>query len=223
MLGKIRSWIERHSLAAVSIAATLGLVIGSGWGDSSTELSAAQQRLQVIPALQSENEALEGDKTDLTDENFELADRLDDVEAELASLQDKLSFIRSKRPMPDLVGGSVAELERLASRFGWTVKVVKQASSSPAGTVIRQSPASGSTVHAGSVIKIVVAKPQPVVIEEEPEPEVDSGSDCDPNYSGTCVPQVSYDLNCDDIGGSVTVVGSDPHGFDGDGDGSGCE
>lgn len=48
-------------------------------------------------------------------------------------------------------------------------------------------------------------------------------SECDPNYSGTCVPQVSYDLNCDDIGGSVTVVGSDPHGFDGDGDGSGCE
>lgn len=41
----------------------------------------------------------------------------------------------------------------------------------------------------------------------------------------TCVPQVSYDLNCDDIAGSLTVVGSDPHGFDGDGDGdgSGCE
>lgn len=221
MLGKLKSWIEGHSLAAVAIAATLGLVIGSGSGDSSTELSAAQQRLQVIAALQSENEALEGEKTELTDENFELADRLDDVEAELSSLEDKLSFIRSKRPMPDLVGGSVAELEALASRFGWTVKVVKQASSSPAGTVISQSPASGASVHAGSVIKIVVAKPQPIV--EEPEPPVDSGSACDPNYSGTCVPQVSYDLNCDDIAGSVTVVGSDPHGFDGDGDGSGCE
>lgn len=221
MLGKLKTWIEGHSLAAVAIAAILGFVIGSGSGENSTELTAAQQRLQVIPALQSENEALEGDKTELTDENFELANRLDDVEAELSSLQDKLSFIRSKRPMPDLVGGPAAELERLASRFGWTVKVVKQSSSSPAGTVISQTPASGSTVHAGSVIKIVVAKPQPIV--EEPEPEVDNASGCDPNYSGTCVPQVSYDLNCDDIGGSVTVVGSDPHGFDGDGDGSGCE
>ena len=50
-----------------------------------------------------------------------------------------------------------------------------------------------------------------------------SGSKCDPNYKGTCVPIVSYDLNCDDISGSVSVVGSDRHGFDGDGDGSGCE
>lgn len=223
MLGKLKGWIEGHSLAAVAIAALLGFVIAPGSGGNSTELAAAQQRLQVIPGLQSENEALAGDNAELTDENLELANRLDDVEAELSSLQEKLSFIRSKRPMPDLVGGSVAELEALASRFGWTVKVVKQASSSPAGTVISQSPASGSTVHAGSVIKIVVAKPQPVVEEPNPEPPVDSGSACDPNYSGTCVPQVSYDLNCDDIGGSVTVVGSDPHGFDGDGDGSGCE
>lgn len=50
-----------------------------------------------------------------------------------------------------------------------------------------------------------------------------ASAECDPNYTGTCVPVVSYDLNCDDIAGSVTVVGSDPHGFDGDGDGSGCE
>lgn len=46
---------------------------------------------------------------------------------------------------------------------------------------------------------------------------------CDPNYTGACVPIVGYDLNCDDISGSVTVVGYDKHGFDGDGDGSGCE
>ena len=47
-------------------------------------------------------------------------------------------------------------------------------------------------------------------------------SNCDPNYSG-CVPNVSYDLDCPDIGYSVTVYGSDPHGFDADGDGYGCE
>lgn len=49
----------------------------------------------------------------------------------------------------------------------------------------------------------------------------DSG--CDPNYSGACVPLVSYDLDCADIGGPVTVVGADPHGFDREGDGLGCE
>jgi len=45
---------------------------------------------------------------------------------------------------------------------------------------------------------------------------------CDSNYSG-CVPVVSYDLDCADIGYSVAVYGYDKHGFDRDGDGSGCE
>lgn len=35
-------------------------------------------------------------------------------------------------------------------------------------------------------------------------------------------PSSSADLDCDQIGGTVYVVGSDPHGFDGDGDGVGC-
>lgn len=46
---------------------------------------------------------------------------------------------------------------------------------------------------------------------------------CDPNYSGYCVPVVSYDLDCPDIGHRVYVVGVDIHGFDADGDGDGCE
>lgn len=45
---------------------------------------------------------------------------------------------------------------------------------------------------------------------------------CDPNYT-PCVPLVSYDLDCPDIGFSVRVVGSDPHRFDRDRDGYGCE
>jgi hypothetical protein len=49
-----------------------------------------------------------------------------------------------------------------------------------------------------------------------------SAGECDPSYSG-CVPDVPYDLDCADIGTSVEVLGSDPHGFDGDGDGYGCE
>lgn len=47
---------------------------------------------------------------------------------------------------------------------------------------------------------------------------------CDENYSGGCVPVVSYDLDCADIGFRVYVVGYDRHGFDGrDNDGVGCE
>lgn len=46
---------------------------------------------------------------------------------------------------------------------------------------------------------------------------------CDPNYAGYCVPVVSYDLDCADIGHRVIVVGVDIHHFDGDHDGIGCE
>lgn len=49
-----------------------------------------------------------------------------------------------------------------------------------------------------------------------------AASSCDPNYSG-CVPNVSYDLDCGDIGFSVRVLGSDKHKFDRDRDGYGCE
>ena len=49
------------------------------------------------------------------------------------------------------------------------------------------------------------------------------GANCDPNYAGACVPVVAWDLDCPDIGNSIQVVGSDIHGFDADGDGSGCE
>lgn len=68
------------------------------------------------------------------------------------------------------------------------------------------------------------------VVTAEPVQEVTSvgtyvapaRNNCDPNYS-PCVPLVSYDLDCPDIGFSVSVIGSDPHRFDRDGDGYGCE
>ena len=50
---------------------------------------------------------------------------------------------------------------------------------------------------------------------------------CDPNYSGSCVPPYPPDLDCADLRAQglapVRSIGSDPHGFDGDGDGIGCE
>ena len=59
-----------------------------------------------------------------------------------------------------------------------------------------------------------------IYVAPAPAPRV--MSNCDPNYT-PCVPNVSYDLDCPDIGFSVNVIGSDPHRFDGDNDGYGCE
>ncbi|MEP7378232.1 MAG: hypothetical protein ABI725_01575 [Chloroflexota bacterium] len=49
------------------------------------------------------------------------------------------------------------------------------------------------------------------------------GSNCDPSYPTLCLPS-SPDLDCGDINArNFPVVGRDPHGFDGDNDGIGCE
>jgi len=53
---------------------------------------------------------------------------------------------------------------------------------------------------------------------------------CDPNYSGACVP-IASDVNCAGgsgngpayVQGPVQVVGTDIYGLDRDGDGIGCE
>jgi hypothetical protein len=54
----------------------------------------------------------------------------------------------------------------------------------------------------------------------------DNGGDtsCHPSYPDECIPPPPPNLNCDDVDATnFQVVGSDPHGFDGDNDGIGCE
>jgi hypothetical protein len=56
-----------------------------------------------------------------------------------------------------------------------------------------------------------------------PPPPPPPPSNCDPSYPDFCIPPPPPDLDCADIGPSFTVIGSDPHNFDGDHDGVGCE
>lgn len=56
------------------------------------------------------------------------------------------------------------------------------------------------------------------------------GSECDPNYSGACVP-IASDVDCASgsgngpayVQGPVTVIGTDIYDLDRDGNGTGCE
>jgi micrococcal nuclease len=50
-----------------------------------------------------------------------------------------------------------------------------------------------------------------------------SGSSCDSNYKGACIPPYPPDLDCDDVPSNFQSVGSDPHNFDGEGNGLACE
>jgi hypothetical protein len=51
-----------------------------------------------------------------------------------------------------------------------------------------------------------------------------SEENCDPSYPDICIASPPPDLNCDDVSfKDIKVVGDDPHGFDREGDGIGCE
>jgi hypothetical protein len=59
--------------------------------------------------------------------------------------------------------------------------------------------------------------------EPRPRPLVQpSGGDCAAGYD-PCVPPAPPDLDCADVDGPIRITGDDPHGFDADGDGIGCD
>jgi len=57
-----------------------------------------------------------------------------------------------------------------------------------------------------------------------PSPPPPTQPSCDPSYPDVCITPYPPDLDCGEIGYSnFRVVGNDPHGFDRDNDGIGCE
>jgi micrococcal nuclease len=67
----------------------------------------------------------------------------------------------------------------------------------------------------------------PTPVPFVPELPVSGGGNsgnCDPSYPDVCIPPRPPDLDCPQISyTNFTVLPPDPHGFDGDGDGIGCE
>lgn len=68
----------------------------------------------------------------------------------------------------------------------------------------------------------IAAAPAPAPPASDPVPVTSSG--CDASYPDVCIPPSPPDLDCGDISARrFTVSPPDPHRFDGDGDGIGCE
>ncbi len=82
----------------------------------------------------------------------------------------------------------------------------------------RDDPDALATMHwnwTASQAAVAVAPPAPVAAP---------ANDCDPSYPTLCIPLGSPDLNCPDISDrDFPVQGPDPHGFDRNQDGIGCE
>jgi len=68
------------------------------------------------------------------------------------------------------------------------------------------------------------ATPTPATPKPAPTPAPKTDSNCDPSYPTVCIPPYPPDLDCGDISHRrFEVLPPDPHGFDGDNDGIGCE
>jgi len=75
-----------------------------------------------------------------------------------------------------------------------------------------------------SVAKISVDTPKDIVIDDPKEIPKETGENCDSSYPDFCIPSPPPDLDCKDIPQKrFTILQPDPHRFDGDKDGVGCE
>lgn len=71
---------------------------------------------------------------------------------------------------------------------------------------------------------VPTSTPKPVVIVPKAATVAPPASNCDPSYPTVCIPPYPPDLDCGQISFKrFKVVPPDPHGFDRDGDGIGCE
>lgn len=74
------------------------------------------------------------------------------------------------------------------------------------------------------VLSCPTAPDEPSTPSEVPVPSGPDRSGCDPSYPGVCIPPAPPDLDCPQVPyQSFVVLGPDPHRFDGNGDGLGCE
>ena len=69
-----------------------------------------------------------------------------------------------------------------------------------------------------------VASPTPLRLVDPGTPGSTGRGGCDDSYPDVCIPRYPPDLDCGQITErDFTVRGPDPHGFDREGDGLGCE
>ena len=121
-----------------------------------------------------------------------------------------------------LWSGCVTDEEGDTNELSATQGDVAGAEEGVAPAVVEPAPVAEEPVSEEPVfVEPVPSGPQPeqIIITDPPE-----AFGCDPSYPDLCIPPAPPDLDCGDVGvGNFTVLAPDPHGFDGNGDGVGCE
>ncbi len=130
-----------------------------------------------------------------------------------------LRIAKAYPKIPDVVGLKLSAARERLKDGGFEVRVRQQVLDKPAGTVVSQSPSGGTGAKPGRTVTILIAK-----APASSGGGTGGGGSCDPSYPSVCIPPYPPDLDCGDVPyTNFTVTGSDPHGFDGDNDGVGCE
>lgn len=155
--------------------------------------------------------------------NFRSAAGADQAVAGQLCEGDRLA-VTSQQQVDDVVWYKIEVVERQAGcesnklGQGW---VRGDLITTPSLPVVSYAASIGQTLPKPRYLP--TATPQPTT---PPRPAVAPKQDaaCDPNYSGACIPNVSYDLDCGDVAARrFRVVGYDVHRFDRDHDGIACE
>ncbi len=231
-MSRISPWVRSHAWTSTIAAFIVGLLLG-GSSSPETKDPALQASLASVQGeaddMAATLAAAEADKEELAEDNQDLISDISALKSEVTSLERKLSVIKSRQPLPSLVGMFKDKLVTLALNKGWKIVYSKQVSSAvPAGAVLSQTPSPGATVHDGSIIRIVIAKAPPAPKPAPPSQETTTGDNCTPGYDPCLPPASDYDCaggsgNGPKYTGPVRVTGSDPYDLDSDGDGYGCE
>lgn len=132
--------------------------------------------------------------------------------ADRVSAGDVVDWVRGRSTRTKLIGGLVGFVALVNFCAG-------QESPEPADT---RAPFVNLDVTSTTIPDSVEVAPATPVPPTPVPPTAAPAPDCHSSYS-PCVPNVSYDLNCPDIGFAVQVIGRDVFGFDRDNDGRGCE
>lgn len=94
----------------------------------------------------------------------------------------------------------------------------------PRNTVSREQMAAFLHRIVSPVAAPAYPAPPPPTATPKPTPAPTPKPACDPSYPGVCIPPPPPDLNCPDVPyENFTVLAPDPHGFDGNNNGIGCE
>jgi hypothetical protein len=198
---RLPSWVSRVAAALLLLLAVAGILGAFGDDESTTAPVTAQLREQAA----NPEDGPEGER--LAQAETEVAKAVQVAAGPVAQREGARRVVRSTSRQLGQAKGQLVKARAEVRRFTRQLAVLVAREEREAEKQAEQEAEEAEEVEEAA--------------EEELEFEEES-SGCDPNYSG-CVPVYPPDVDCAEVGESVSSYGTDPHGLDADGDGIGCE